>query len=120
MINIVNIDMGINMNMDIDEVKKRIDNRLITVRKHPFLDLFIYNYTHKTQYNGLWDQYTERCRGLIMDGNGCVLNNPFPKFFNLGQQLIIAVCFNNASGSHQCIMHKYRGIIIIRTVSFQF
>ena len=83
-----NIDINVNadMNMDMDEVRKRIDNKLITVRKHPFLDIFIYNYTHKTQFDGLWDQYTERCRGLIMDGNGHVLNNPFRKFFNLGEK----------------------------------
>lgn len=90
MTNILNADTSANVhmntNMDMDEVKKRIDNKLITVRKHPFLDLFIYNYSHKTQYDGLWDQYTERCRGLIMDGNGHVLNNPFPKFFNLGEK----------------------------------
>jgi RNA ligase len=77
---------GAAMNMDMDEIKKRIEVRLITYRKHPFLDLFIYNYTSKTQFDGLWDQYTERCRGLIMDGNGHVLNNPFRKFFDLGEK----------------------------------
>lgn len=71
--------------MDMDEVKRRINDGLIIVRKHPFLDLYIYNYTHRTQHEGLWDSYTERCRGLIMDGNNNILNNPFPKFFNLGQ-----------------------------------
>ncbi len=74
------------MTMDIVEVKKRIDEGLITVRKHPFLDLFIYNYTTKTQREGLWDKYTERCRGLIVDGKGNILNNPFWKFFNLGEK----------------------------------
>jgi RNA ligase len=75
-------DMTVNM----VEIKKRIDDGLITVRKHPFLNMFIYNYTTKTQYDGLWDQYTERCRGLVMDENGNILNNPFPKFFNLGEK----------------------------------
>ena len=69
-----------------DEINKRVENGLITVRKHPFLDIYICNYTHKTQYNGLWDEYTERCRGLIIDGSGHILNNPFPKFFNLGEK----------------------------------
>lgn len=72
--------------IDIEEVKKRIDNGLLTVRKHSFLDIYIYNYTHRTQYARLWDQYTERCRGLIMDGDGNILNNPFPKFYNLGEK----------------------------------
>lgn len=72
--------------IDIDEVNKRINDGLIIVRKHPVLDIYIYNYTHRTQYEGLWDSYTERCRGLIMDGSNNILNNPFPKFFNLGQR----------------------------------
>lgn len=74
------------MTMNMEEVKKRIDDGLINVRKHPFLDLWIYNYGHKTQYGGFWDEYTERCRGLITDGNGNILNNPFPKFFNLEEK----------------------------------
>lgn len=74
------------ISMDMDKLKKRIDDGLITVRKHPFLNIFIYNYTTRVQYGGLWDQYTERCRGLIIDENGNVLNNPFPKFFNLGEK----------------------------------
>ena len=71
--------------LDIEEVKKRIDNGLLIVRKHPFLDLYIYNYTHKTQYQRLWDEYTRTCRGLIVDEHNNILNNPFPKFYNLGE-----------------------------------
>jgi RNA ligase len=74
------------MTMNMEEVKKRIDDGLINVRKHPFLDLWIYNYGTRTQYKGLWDEYTERCRGLIVDKNGHILNNPFRKFFNLGEK----------------------------------
>lgn len=70
---------------DIEEIKKRIDNGLLTVRKHPFLDLYIYNYTHKTQHQRLWDSYTRMCRGLIVDGQNNILNNPFQKFYNLGE-----------------------------------
>lgn len=71
--------------LDIEEIKKRIDNGLLTVRKHPFLDLYIYNYTHKTQHQRLWDSYTRMCRGLIVDGQNNILNNPFQKFYNLGE-----------------------------------
>ena len=81
-----NMSMSANMKMDRDELNKRIDSGLITVRKHPFLDLYICNYTARTQHDGLWDEYTERCRGLIMDGNGNILNNPFRKFFNIGEK----------------------------------
>lgn len=71
--------------LDIEEVKKRIDNGLLVVRKHPFLDLRIFNYTHKTQHGRLWDSYTRICRGLIVDGHNNIINNPFPKFYNLGE-----------------------------------
>lgn len=74
------------MFMNMDEVKKRVNSGLIIVRKHPFLDLWIYNYSTRTQFEGLWDEYTERCRGLIIDKNGHILNNPFPKFFNLEEK----------------------------------
>jgi RNA ligase len=80
------IDEIYDMKLDMFEIKKRIDAGLISVRKHPFLNIFIYNYTTRTQFDGLWDKYTERCRGLIADGNGNILNNPFRKFYNLGEK----------------------------------
>jgi RNA ligase len=82
----VDTDATYDMTMNMCEIKKRVDDGLITVRKHPFLNIFICNYTAKTQYRELWDQYTERCRGLIIDESGNILNNPFPKFFNLGEK----------------------------------
>ncbi len=71
--------------VNLEEVNRRINDGLITVRRHPFLDLRIYNYTHKTQHNRLWDEYTRICRGLITDGECNILNNPFPKFYKLGE-----------------------------------
>jgi RNA ligase len=71
--------------IDVDEINRRINDGLITVRRHPFLDLRIFNYTHRTQHGRLWDSYTRMCRGLIVDGQNNILNNPFPKFYNLGE-----------------------------------
>lgn len=59
-----------------------IDEGLITEVKHPAADLYIYNYTPKTQYARMWNEVTLLCRGLITDGNGRVIAQPFPKFFN--------------------------------------
>jgi len=56
---------------------------LITERKHPDFDLYIYNYTATVQYGRLWDDVTMLCRGLIIDGAGNIVARPFPKFFNL-------------------------------------
>ena len=57
----------------------------ITKRKHPAADLYIYNYTQKTQYEGLWNEYTLMCRGLILDSENGLVARPFDKFFNFGE-----------------------------------
>ncbi len=58
------------------------------VRVHEPLDgpphLRLYNYTEKTQYEGVWNGVTRICRGLIVEGDR-VLARPFAKFFNLDQ-----------------------------------
>lgn len=71
--------------IDIGEINKRVDNGLITIKRHPFLDLRILNYTKKTQHRRIWDRYTTICRGLIIDWENNILNNPFTKFYNLGE-----------------------------------
>lgn len=60
-----------------------LDKNLVTARKHPDTDLFILNYTPKVQYDKLWDEFTMRCRGLIIDGKGQIQARPFCKFFNI-------------------------------------
>lgn len=53
-------------------------------QRHPDADLWIYNYTEKTQYANHWTPETLACRGLILDADGGVVARPFPKFFNYG------------------------------------
>ena len=67
------------------EIEKRVDNKIITKRKHPTEELFIYNYSQKCQFDRLWDRYTMMCRGLIMDNEGNIVARPFKKFFNYGE-----------------------------------
>jgi hypothetical protein len=83
------------MKVDLTELNKRVEQKLITKRPHPTADLFIYNYTPKVQYSRAWDEYTMMCRGLILDGEGNVKAKPFPKFFNLEeyQEALPAVPF---------------------------
>ena len=71
--------------MDLKKLEKRIEDGLITKRKHPTEDLWIYNYTPKCQFDRLWDQYTLMCRGLILNKKGDIIARPFKKFFNLGE-----------------------------------
>jgi len=63
-------------------LQKFIDDKYITVHKHPTEDLYIYNYTAKAQYDKVWTEETMNCRGLILDGSMNVVARPFKKFFN--------------------------------------
>ncbi|RSS82275.1 RNA ligase [Streptomyces sp. WAC06614] len=55
-------------------------------RTHPELPLSLYTYTRTAQYEGVWNQVTLRCRGLVADDvTGAVVALPLPKFFNVGE-----------------------------------
>lgn len=66
-----------------DAYLKLIDEGYLMTAKHPNADLWLYNYTAKTQYEKAWNSITLSCRGLILDQNGQVVARPFPKFFNI-------------------------------------
>lgn len=69
-------------NIDEENLKRLVaDNQIIT-SNHPDLDLQILNYSPKTQYRKLWNEYTLSCRGLVINSNGDVIARPFKKFFN--------------------------------------
>ena len=59
-----------------------IDNNLIMANKHPEYDIWILNYSPKTQAKKFWDEYTLSCRGLVIDADGNILARPFQKFKN--------------------------------------
>ena len=69
--------------MNLKTLQKYYDDGLLYKQTHPTLPLTIWNYTEKVQYEGLWDEVTVQCRGLITeDTTGKVLVRPFKKFFN--------------------------------------
>ena len=55
---------------------------LLHKQTHPTLDLTIWNYSPKVQYERLWDEITLQCRGLVTNSKGIVVARPFKKFFN--------------------------------------
>ncbi|MFG2875381.1 RNA ligase [Streptomyces sp. NPDC048337] len=58
----------------------------VTRKPHPELPLSIYTYTRTAQYQGLWNQVTTRCRGLVADDTTrAIVALPLPKFFNVGE-----------------------------------
>ena len=69
--------------MDKELLSQMVQDKLVTVNKHPEADIFIYNYTAKVQYGKLWNEVTLQTRGLILDANMNVVARPFGKFFNL-------------------------------------
>lgn len=70
----------------IDLINQRVAEGYIRTQHHPDLPLRIFNYTQKTQYEGMWDEATTICRGLILEDNtNQVVARPFPKFFNWGE-----------------------------------
>jgi len=64
------------------ELESLVEGGYISRRKHPRLDLYILNYTPRAQYEGLWNETTEQCRGLVVDGSGRVVSRCLRKFFN--------------------------------------
>ncbi len=72
--------------IDIDIFEKYEKKGLIKRQKHPNLDLFIWNYTPKTQYDRLWDDLTISCRGLVTNKKGNIVARSFDKFFNLEEE----------------------------------
>ena len=69
--------------MNLDTLNRYHEEGLLYKQTHPTLPLTIWNYTEKVQYEGLWDEVTVQCRGLISENTtGTILVRPFKKFFN--------------------------------------
>jgi len=68
--------------MNLETLHRYCEDGLLYKQTHPSLPLTIWNYTEKVQYEGLWDEVTSMCRGLVTDDKGIVAR-PFRKFFNI-------------------------------------
>lgn len=68
-----------------NHLKYLVDKKYVNVQKHPTADLYIYNYSPKTQYERKWNEVTLNCRGLILDERDRVVARPFKKFFNFSE-----------------------------------
>ena len=62
----------------------RLDG-LLMMQSHPTLDLRIFNYTAKCQWEKSWDEVTLSARGLVVDGEGNIVARCLPKFFNMSE-----------------------------------
>jgi hypothetical protein len=73
-----------NHQIDVERLDEFVTDGWLRRQRHPEADLWIYNYTEKTQYENHWTPETLMCRGLILDRYGFIRARPFPKLFNLG------------------------------------
>ena len=64
---------------DISELNRLVDERYVSVQKHPSAELYIYNYGPKVQYERVWNDVTMHCRGLILDKDMNIVARPFRK-----------------------------------------
>ena len=62
-----------------DKLDKLVEEGWLISQVHPSLDLTIYNYSQKTQYDKMWNEETLSCRGLVLDSKGNVVARPFKK-----------------------------------------
>lgn len=83
--------MKLNRLLDIDRFIWLLDNRFVSAQTHPELDLKIFNYTHKAQYDSsVWvmDDTISYCRGLVVNRDSEIVARPFKKFWNLNTSFI--------------------------------
>ena len=66
----------------LETLEKYHNEGLLHKQIHPTLDLTIWNYSPKVQYEKLWDEITLQCRGLVTNSDGKIIARPFGKFFN--------------------------------------
>jgi RNA ligase len=67
---------------NIKKLRELIDTGYINMIKHPVFDIYILNYSPKTQIEKVWNEVTEQCRGVIVDSDFNIVSRPFNKFFN--------------------------------------
>ena len=68
--------------LDKDLLLKMIDLGYVLVNKHPDSDLYILCYSKICTLDWMWNDVTEKCRGLIIDSEGNIKARPFRKFYN--------------------------------------
>lgn len=104
----------------LNELAKLKENKLVYNQIHPTLDLTIWNYTDEVQYNSLWNELLIKCRGLVTNSLGEIVNDPIPKFFNYSETRGQQVCnftkpftvYTKYDGS-LIMVFKYQGELII-------
>lgn len=72
------------MNMTLDELKEYAQTSNLVQIKDAGNGLHVLKYKRKVFYDGLWNEYLEECRGLIVDDDFNIVSYPFTKIYNYG------------------------------------
>ena len=73
------------MDVDLVELATMVEQGYVRKVVHPAGHLELFNYSEKCTYEGIWNDTTRQCRGLILDLEGNIVARPFSKFFNWGE-----------------------------------
>jgi len=108
------------MKYDLKILQEYIDKKLIHMQVHPTLPLRIYKYSQECVFSRAWDDITMNMRGTVIDNDGNLVSNPFPKFFNLEELEPLGISLPNvpykvydkADGS-LIEVFRYKGEIVV-------
>jgi RNA ligase len=97
--------------LDVDKLEGHITSGLINANYHKqFNDLVLYSYGRKATYENIWDDVTEKCRGLIVNfQTGDIIARPFEKFFNINTEYRPETHFANLPLNDPDAMEKLDG-----------
>lgn len=70
--------------MTLDELKEYAQTSNLVQIKDAGNGLHVLKYKRKVFYDGLWNEYLEECRGLIVDADFNIVSYPFTKIYNYG------------------------------------
>lgn len=75
------------MKFNLDTLNKYLGVSTICREKHPDADLYLYGYYSQNNVPSVWNKDTIHCRGMIVDGEGNVIEHPYKKFWTYRQYL---------------------------------
>lgn len=68
--------------LDWEKIYEYVEDGMLHAHKHPEYDIWLVKYSKRTHAEGLWNEYTLACRGIVIDKEGNILSRPFGKFKN--------------------------------------
>lgn len=103
--------------LNVSNLLELMQQRYITMQRHPTLPMAILNYTNNAMFDGFWPPEVQHCRGLIInpvkDHNPCddceIISRPFHKFFNLNQTEETRESYLHTLGIEPTITEKMDG-----------